>query len=461
MAPTLAFRSPDLHLVPPPSQDFKAMQQVPNVFVIPPEEEQDFNPPFMYFDASQAATSSLCTSPDLEALDVALSFCQQTDNRAPSFHRSFTNESQETIVMPRRASLMKLTNMDLEVEDGQTDIRSRGGVRKYGEEIVEVVKVRRNEGVADVGEGRKMKKSTTFRARATQALRSIKLNVGKSNQRRASVSVPQERERELAREREREQSELQPAATLPSRQFYQEELLASPRPTSPSMSRRRSVTLGALFTTFSNRDNASSRPASPAEELMSPTSPTLVSSDSSSSVLPSRPMSPTDTISSHTRRLQAAPSLDDIGATPTKSPTLTPPSLDPEEAAKPTLSKRKSFRRRLSVLELQNLFKIGGSSSTPSDVAPPSDPADDLFSPSRSRPKSMDAVGILSASSSRSSNATRSSSFSDLTARPSVSAVDLSLVNEDAELEMRLDSLHFDSLHIDPDEILNGLDLAE
>ena len=42
-----------------------------------------------------------------------------------------------------------------------------------------------------------------------------------------------------------------------------------------------------------------------------------------------------------------------------------------------------------------------------------------------------------------------------------MNVADLSLVNEDAELEMRLDSLHFDSLHIDPDEILNGLDLAD
>ena len=343
------------------------MQQVPNVFVIPPEEEQDYNPPFLYFDASQAARSSLCTSPDLEALDVALGFCQQRDNRAPTFRRSFTNESQDTIVMPRRASFMKLTNMDLEMEDGQTDIRSRGGVRKYDEEIVEVVKVRRNEGVADVGEGRKMKKSNTFRARATQALRSIKLNVGKGSQRRASVSEPREREREL--EQEKGRSELQATTTLPDhRHSYQAELPSSPRPASPSVSRRRSVTLGALFTTLGNRDNASSRSASLSEELMSPTSPTLVSSDSSSSAM-SRPMSPTDTIaSSHTHRLQAAPSLDDIGATPTKSPSLTTQSLDPEGVAKPTLSKRKSFRRRLSVLELQNLFKIGGTSPLPSDA---------------------------------------------------------------------------------------------
>ncbi|RDX48401.1 hypothetical protein OH76DRAFT_1352674 [Lentinus brumalis] len=458
MAPTLAFRSPGLsHLVPPPSQDF-AMQQMPNVFVIPPEEEQGYNPPFMYFDASQAASSSLCISPDLDALDVALGLCQQTDNRAPTFHRSFTNESQDTIVMPRRASLMKLTNMDvdLDTENGQTDIRSRGGVRKYDEEIVEVVKVRRNEGIADVGEGRKMKKSNTFRARASQALRSIKLNVGKSSQRRASVSVPREREREL--ELEREQSELQAAATLPSRHPYQEEFQPSLKPKSPTMSRRRSVTIGALFTTFSNRDKPSSRPASPSEELMSPSSPTLVSSGSPS-IPPSRPMSPTDSIaSSHTHRLQPALSIDDFSATPTKSPTLAP---EPLNAAQPALSKRKSFRRRLSILELQNLFKIGGSNPSPTEPVTPADQAEDLFSPSRSRPKSMDTAGILSASSSRSSNATFSSSFTDLTARRSASTADLSLVNEDAELEMRLDSLHFDSLHIDPDDILSGLDLAD
>ena len=326
--------------------------QMPNVFVIPPEEEQDYNPPWCYFDAAQAAKDGYHTSPDMDAIDVALRLCQQRDNRAPIFHRSFTNESQDTIVMPRRGpTIMKFHNIDVDMEeDGLTDIRSRGSARRYDdEEIVEVVKVRRNEGVTDIGEGRKMKKSNTFRARATQALRSIKLNVGGSKaQRRASVS-----------EQPRQPAELQ-ASTMPARHSCQEEL-GTPRPNSPSVARRRSLTLGQLFTTF--KENQSSRPATPSDELMSPTSPTLVAPESAP---PTRPISPVDSVAEHPQRLHISPSLEDCMATPTRSPTGT---LDPQGSSKPTLSKRKSFRRRLSVLELQKLFTLGGNSAPPSSDA--------------------------------------------------------------------------------------------
>ena len=46
--------------------------QFPDVFVIPPEEEQDYNPPWCYFDAAQAAKDGYHTSPDMDAIDVAL-----------------------------------------------------------------------------------------------------------------------------------------------------------------------------------------------------------------------------------------------------------------------------------------------------------------------------------------------------------------------------------------------------
>ncbi|KAI0807267.1 hypothetical protein C8Q74DRAFT_50477 [Fomes fomentarius] len=446
MAPTLTFVPPSTSLafgslVPPPSQEF-AMQQMPNVFVIPPEEEQDHNPPWCYFDATQAAKNGLRTSPDMDALDVALRLCQQTDNRAPTFSRTYTNESQETIVMPRRSSFMKLTGVDADMEEeGLTDIRARGGVRRFDEEIVEVVKVRRNEGMSDVGDGRKMKKSNTFRARASQALRSIGLNVGGGKaQRRASVS-------EHPRHAE---SESQAAATLPTRRSCQQEL-GTPRPTSPSISRRRSLTLGQLFNSF--KENQGSRPATPsADELMSPTSPTLVATESAP---PTRPMSPVESIAPPNLDTSPGPPLEDCVATSTKSSTLLaePPEL--EGSAKPTLSKRKSFRRRLSVLELQKIFTLGGSSaSSPSDTsAQPQEIANDMFSPLRA--KSMDSAGILSSSSSRTSTSTAATA-AELASRPSSGSHMSETIREtdDDELEMRLDSLHFDSLHFDPEEIL-------
>ncbi|KAI8998866.1 hypothetical protein BD414DRAFT_519939 [Trametes punicea] len=454
-------------LVPPPSQDFAMHQPVPDVFVIPPEEEQEENPPWCYFDAAAAAKESFCTSPDMDALDVALGLCQQTDNRAPSFHRHFSNESQETIVMPRKGTLLRLQDMDLDTEDGQTDIRSRnsgGGSdavrsrdrhqRTFDEEIVEVVKVRRNEGMVDVEVGRtlKMKKSSTFRARATQALRSIK-NVGRSNNRRASVSAPKLLATATASSAAVESAQAH-AATLPSRHPCPEP--SNPRPTSPTGNRRRSLTLSQMFA-FKEKEKekenqSSSRASSPF--LVEPPSPPCEPAPLA------HPTSPIDnTSSSHARRLQPSPSLEDCAATPTRSPS--PSGNDP---SKPTLSKRKSFRRRLSVLELQKLFSMGGSSNAHSNSASSApDTEEDLFSPSRSRPVSMESTAILSNASSRTSGV---SSLGDMSSRPSSSSQRTGSsahtsggahADTDADLEMRLDSLHFDSLHFDPDEILSLL----
>ena len=367
MANTLTFRSPtspmlDL-LVPPPSREFGMQSSMPHVFVTPPEEELEYNPPFCYFDAAEAARHSLCTSPDIHTLDVKLGLCQQTDNRAPAFSRTFSNVSQDTVVMPRRASLVKLQDMDvdpeaLEAEDGLPDIRSRRSgrtERTFDEEIVEVVKVRRNEGVGEAGEGRgpvgvKLKKSATFRARASQALRSIKLNVGGG-----SAGGKAARQATVSEQRGR----ISPApplqtSTLPVRSSFQG---TATSPKSPTMSRRRSLTLGQLFTSF--KENQVSRPETPsAEEPLSPTSPTLVPSESGST---------SETIASHARSLQPSPTFDDeeYDQTPSRPSTLGPRSLNVDGPPKPTLTKRKSFRRRLSVLELQKLFTLG--SSTPSN----------------------------------------------------------------------------------------------
>ena len=364
MATTLTFKpaTPLLHpLVPPPSQEFATRNAMPNIFVTPPEEEHGYNPPFYYFDASDAARNSHSTSPDLHALDVALGLHQQTDNRAPTFRRSFGNESQETVVMPRRASMVKLEDMHmdvdeeaLEAEDGLPDIRSRRRDR-FDAEIVEVVKVRRNEGIMDVGEGRhssgvKMKKSSTFRARASQALRSIKLNVGGGSSGKASRRVVSD-----SQPPPQSPAPVPQASTLPIRNSFQ---AAPTSPRSPSISRRRSLTLSQLFTSF--KENQGTRPETPSEEPLSPTSPTLVPSESSSM----RPMSPTESFHSHARSQQPSPTFEDYDydRTPSRASTLGPRTLDVGE--KPTLSKRKSFRRRLSVLELQKIFTLGSASTS-------------------------------------------------------------------------------------------------
>ncbi|KAI1790784.1 hypothetical protein LXA43DRAFT_890448 [Ganoderma leucocontextum] len=474
MAPTLSFlysspTPPPPTSVPPPSQDF-VMQQVPNVFVHPPDEELEYTPAWCYFDATQAVKETLTTHPDMEALDVALGFCQQTDNRAPAFRRTFPNESQDTVVMPRRGSLLNLKfrtpdlEMDMELEpDGQTDIRSRGA-RRYDDDVVEVVKFRRGDSVVDLGHEQtvKAKKTNTFRARATQALRSIK-NVGKGNRdRRATVSAPQplSQDENESQSNDQNRNHLQ-GATLPTRHSYQES--PSPRPASPSISRRRSLTISQLFTSFKeNKENQTSRPASPADELLPPTSPTLVDSDSSPSV---HPMSPTNSPTPHSQRFRPS-FLEDYTPPTPKSPSSTTQPAEPEQARKPGVDRRRSFVRRLSVLELQKLFTGGSSNATiyPSESA--SQPEDeDVFTPSRSRLASVDSAAILSASSSRTSRGSSSrhsnASSEVLSARPSWSSqLSKQGTGEEetgADMEMRLDSLHFDSLHFDPDEIMSSL----
>lgn len=340
------------------------MHQVPDVFVIPPEEEQGENPPWCYFDAASAAAHGLTTDPDVDALDVALSLCQQLDNRSPSFGRHHPNTSQDTVVMPFRGNtLPRLNEIDLATEDGQTDIRSRGAAgvrpRAFDEEIVEVVKVRRNEGMADVADRDpsrtlKLKKSSTFRARATQALRSIK-NVGKSTSRRTLVGEPQPLKPTVPRMPHT-------ADTLPLRHSYQDSG-GSSRPTSPTVNRRRSMTLSQMFAFKENHKENQNTPTSPTSPMADePLSPTISSYDAAAVL--QRPMSSTDASSSHMKPLQTASSLEDAPAG-----LLSPGGDADEEPSKPALSKRKSFRRRLSVLELQKLFtsRSGSSSNSPQE----------------------------------------------------------------------------------------------
>ena len=96
-------------------------------------------------------------------------------------------------------------------------------------------------------------------------------------------------------------------------------------------------------------------------------------------------------------------------------------------------------------------------------VQAPQQEEEDIFTPSRSRPVSLDSAAILSASSSRicqgSSSRFSNASSEALSARPSWSSQLSREATEEvaADLEMRLDSLHFDSLHFDPDEIMSSL----
>ncbi|KAH9842936.1 uncharacterized protein C8Q71DRAFT_228265 [Rhodofomes roseus] len=454
--------------VPPPSQEpYVARATVPNVFVIPPEEEQDENPPFCYFDAAEAEHEVYSTTPDLEALETALHFYQQIDNRAPTFRRSLQNDSQETIVLPRRGSLAVIRENTLEEKSRR---------RVMDEDVIEVVKLRRSEGRNDAGEiqVQGMKKSRTFKLRATEALKSIK-NVGKMPRRTsASSSTSSSGSGENVRPgRSSEQ------AALPD---------TVPRPSTPKLPRRKSLTLSQVFTFSQNH-----RPVAPEADPEPPTcspdverarhsegdimretlprpsspnlsrrksltfaqfftfspnhQPTLTESDVDSlgmsaegSPLPKRyNMQTMPAIASpskaRSRPLHPSPSIEDYGQVRSAAPTTpVPPSR---------LSKRRSFRNRISVLDLQKLFTQGSSSAAPEE-------------PAR---RESDTAG---SSELAASTSTFSSSYSLISAG-SLSEDELPRRSEDRvpsedpfggdlDTEMHLDSLHFDSLHFDPDE---------
>lgn len=413
LSSTSSFSSPNPELfTPPPSHT--SLQQVPDVFVIPPEEEHDENPPFCYFDAAMESKRSLCTTPDIDALDVALGFYQQTEgNPAPVFQRMLGNESQETVVMPRRS--------DSRFQDVPSSV-SRSGRRIIDEDVVEVVKVRKSEGMSNSPEeprGYTLKKSKTFRARASQALRSIK-NVGKSSRR---AGIP-ETWSTTASGRENAVSPVSP--TSPTNPFGPSEQGVLPQPVTPSIARRKSIQLSQIFTTSRSRSSA-----------------------------PDVPMSPTSTTSSEWSAL-SRPSISIEDCTPSPYPS------SPTTAEAPTLGKRRSFVRRISVLDLHKLF----SPSTPTSSKPPPlpVPAREPIVPSPSHSSSKrDSMPPSSTASSGLSSVDDVFSIASPSVRPhsfhaSGSQFSMSRPAEDDEaalnrsLDLHLDSLHFDSLHFDPDE---------
>ena len=136
----------------------------------------------------------------------------------------------------------------------------------------------------------------------------------------------------------------------------------------------------------------------------------------------------------HSQRIRAFPSIEDYEPVRAESPTTPVP---------PTrLSKRRSFRNRISVLDLQKLFSQGPSSSAPQPQPQPPRSSTDLAASTStfSSTFSLVSAGSLSEDDLRRRSAERTPTGAD---DPFGGVLDM---------EMRLDSLHFDSLHFDPEE---------
>ena len=174
-------------IAPPPSSVSSPSSQMPTVFVHPPGEEAM---PWCAFDASQenADAEMAFTTPEMEVLRSKLDDWSQTVHPsaedAPPFHRS---QVDGAVTMPLRGS----SHSSLSASRNPLRLSSipespKRPKERDDDDIVEIMKVRRGEGMPDVayanGSVPTLRRSKTLRSRAAQALRSIK-NVGKAPRR--------------------------------------------------------------------------------------------------------------------------------------------------------------------------------------------------------------------------------------------------------------------------------------
>ena len=413
MASTLLFKSArkyyNVH-APPTSPAF----QMPNVFVIPPEEEQFQTPPWCYFDAADTPQQDLSTRPDFNSLDAALDILHKAEHDVPQFRRSTEGELGDIVMPKKREKLSGLENIvDLSPREDPTNTRpvdvSNDSV------VIEVVKVRKSDVPGAIGLP-VVKRSKTFKARASRAFRSIR-NVGRGTQRKTSIkencpssnSLYSMDSRQTLRQNEQTPS---PAHQLRDR----------------TLPRRASITLSHLF---------QSPEALPVSDLPSSSEPEL------NSASPPESSSATDADSSPSLREQT-----DRPPSETDSDGVGPRS------SSPCPSTTRSFRQRFSVIDLHRLFSFAPSASkassslasTTSTISTPSTPSmsrgpSTISSSSDAPDTPVDGAGHIN------------SEYDKFAAgsRDALSYNDEPRILRDISFEMRLDSLHFDCLSFDAD----------
>jgi hypothetical protein len=409
--------SPDPHdhaHAPPSSPSF----QMPNVFVFPPEEEQSQNPPWCCFSAAQDTLRDLSTPPDFNSLDLAL---KGLDDTTPAFRRSMNDEFSD-IIMPTKAAERKMRDQEV-VEYEERVFHPPVGAGNDSI-VVEVVKVRKSDVLTNVGavSAPTMKRSKTFKYRASKAFQSIK-NVGKGSTRKKSAKEIWPSDSDQNSSGRPSSSPHEEIGPLPNHQARNR-----------TLSRGGLTTLSQLFQAPNDTSTTDVSPAiSPSEPEFPPLSYTNLSSPSSSicTVLP-------DTLfhfDDQTSRSTAGESRTDL-------PEVRAPS--------PALSTTKSFRQRFSVIDLIRFFSF--SSNTPplsSSCATSTTSSSPTISLSR---------GVSSSSEIGPETPTEDKHpYSDKVAPVGWSKPIDNVTVEGAEtlpdlsFDMKLNSLHFDSLSFDPE----------
>jgi hypothetical protein len=455
----------------PPSPTSPSLRErMPHVFIFPPEEEQVIHPPWCCFNASEHSIPDYDEDdddPSDQYIDVALDFiheAEEVSNTTPAVQMPVVDDTQGEVVLPRKGE--KRTSSVLSFINYRND--GECGVRELPEDIVEVVKVRRNEGKVDTSTAiinPAMKRTKTIKLPFQKALRSIK-NVGRSSSSRkphskdiwsSSKSTPNVPTKGA---RAQQQEEIQPPPTVP------------PRVSSPLLTRQASRRLSQLFTR-NNHSNVTlplavlSEPE-PVPDLAPPPDrpPSLVISTAQSSSLP------------YLRNTDTSPSINDLVILATPSKANVPQADSSTSRSLSSSSKRSS--QRFSVMDLHRLFTFSSipgedqnsitSLRLSHDTAPslPSllvsnDATSTTTSGTSSTASSYNAPHNFSPTleSNRNSNSRSKNHWGTSEVQHRWSGDDPAGVPSDIGGEMRLDSLHFDSLSFDPENFDLSLRMDE
>lgn len=159
---------------PTRASDLSSSWRMPHVFVIPPEEEQRDNPPWCCFDADEQPENNgnFPLNPDIH-----VDFLQQPE-LPPLTRRTSVHQPRSRAHMSKKLEKKQRPEAVRIIENKTSQARQRDAREDL--DVIEVVKVKRGrETLTDPEENTKVKRSKTLKARATKALQSIK-NVGKA-----------------------------------------------------------------------------------------------------------------------------------------------------------------------------------------------------------------------------------------------------------------------------------------
>jgi hypothetical protein len=413
-------------LVAPPLLSASSACEMPTVLVHPPEDEAM---PWCAFDANQEVAEAVVvfTTPEMEIQQSELDDWPQavhpTAEDAPAFHRS---QADNGVVMPRRGSSSNSTLSKAANPPGLAPIPEspKRPKEKDDDDIIEVMKVRRGEGMPDVAYAQgtiptlKRSKTLTLRTRAAKALRSIKI-VGKAPRRPALDQVfPVKKNEQPNVKVEVPTPTPTPTPTLSSstvdkRRAKLKDVFNPTHTSTPRLKKRNSQPLTNVFGSES--------------ELAGPSSPDTIG-------LGFAPPPP------HSGGSRTFP-YSSRGAS-ASTPALQLSRDEPAHPTSPTFStfSLRGHRRKFSFGSLQSILSGNGStqpmpeprqaeaSPDVDDPTPPQTPVDDGWDPDEDydSPRRRVAPG-------------RVPRRSDETVHP----------EQDISFEMRLNSLHFDSFNFD------------